>query len=375
MRKHMMVDSRGSTLQPPVPGGSAFLRACPLAIVLGMVVSTAASAEPNLLRLKLRSSVETTAAPVSLAEVLTCPACDAAVLEKLAQHPARLDAAGVQRFTLTHAQVVERLESIGLHPGEFLLEGAAACEVRIATPPPVVSPAEQGDGSKVRLASREWRQPGESRTLAAQIRAHVDRELSALGGSSELDFERAGQDALQLTSPPWEFDVRSVGREKLGLREFRVTIRRDGRAHRTVQVFARVRLVREVVVTRRPLSLGNFVKEDDLALERRVFDETTELGLTEIGRAVGQQVRKFVPAGGLVTSGALKSVDLVQRARPVTVLAGGEGVQMRLAGVALDAGSFGQTIRVRLGEGRSARQQLQAIVVGPATVRLAEGLP
>lgn len=374
MRKHM-VDSRGTTRKPSAPCGISAVRASALAIVLGLLIGTAAAAEPNLIRLKLRPSVEAMAAKVSLADVLACADCDATVIEKLAQHPARLDATGQQRFTLTHAQVVERLESIGLHPGEFLLEGAAACEVRIVAPPPVVSVAEQGDASDVRLASREWRQPGESRTLAAHIRQHVDQELSVLGGNSELDFERAGQDALQLTSPPWEFDIRAVGREKLGLREFRVTIRRDGRAHRTVQVFARVRLVRDVVVTRRPLSLGNFVKEDDLALERRVFDETTELGLTEIGRAVGQQVRKFVPAGGLVTSGALKSVDLVQRAKPVTVLAGGEGVQMRLSGVALDAGSFGQTIRVRLGEGRSARQQLQAVVVGPATVRLAEGLP
>lgn len=374
MRKHM-VNSRGKTRKPLPPFGTGFYRPSALAIVLGLLISTAAAAEPNLIRLKLRPSVEAMAATASLADVLACADCDATVIEKLAQHPARLDATGQQRFTLTHSQVVERLESIGLHPGEFLLEGAAVCEVRVVAPPPVVSVAEQGDASDVRLASREWRQPGESRTLAAHIRQHVDQELSVLGGNSELDFERAGQDALQLTSPPWEFDIRAVGREKLGLREFRVTIRRDGRAHRTVQVFARVRLVRDVVVTRRPLSLGNFVKEDDLALERRVFDETTELGLTEIGRAVGQQVRKFVPAGGLVTSGALKSVDLVQRAKPVTVLAGGEGVQMRLSGVALDAGSFGQTIRVRLGEGRSARQQLQAVVVGPATVRLAEGLP
>jgi len=80
-----------------------------------------------------------------------------------------------------------------------------------------------------------------------------------------------------------------------------------------------------------------------------------------------------VPLGELVPTDALKAGELVVRSRPVTVIGDNASVQVRLSGVALDSGGYGDTVRVRLGDGRRDRKILQGTVTGVGTVRLAEG--
>ena len=74
----------------------------------------------------------------------------------------------------------------------------------------------------------------------------------------------------------------------------------------------------------------------------------------------------------MIRPGNLKSVDLVRRSQPVTVV-GGESVSIRLNGEALDSGGYGETIRVRVGNSRSNRREVRAMITGVGTVRLVEG--
>ena len=90
---------------------------------------------------------------------------------------------------------------------------------------------------------------------------------------------------------------------------------------------------------------------------------------------IGQQVKRFVPAGELVQPDTLKAIDLVQRSRPVTVLGAGGPVEVRLSGVALDSGTYGDSVRVRLGESPRGQQLLRGVVTAVGTVRIAEGTP
>jgi flagella basal body P-ring formation protein FlgA len=140
---------------------------------------------------------------------------------------------------------------------------------------------------------------------------------------------------------------------------------------RTVSVFGRVRLMRQVVVAEKPLNIGAYIRPDAVRLAPRLFETRDELGIASPQDVVGQRVDRFIAAGEMISRADVRRVDLVQRSRPVTVVSEG-AVAVRLTGTALDSGSFGDAVRVRLGTSRSDRRVVRATVTGMATVKLAD---
>lgn len=342
-------------------------------LALGIVLVTAAPAsagEEDVVNLKLRGRAQFSGQTVLLGDVLTLDGADEALVRRIADQPVCANPGEVPPTVVTHDQVARRLGELGVNLARVLLAGAARCDIVRA---PTTPAGQQSDARSESGLLRPLAGPGTScgATLADALRRHVSAELKDLG-TAQVTFERAGQDFLQLTSPPWDFQITSRGREKLGLREFHVVIRGAGQTQRTVTVFARVRVARRVVVTLAPLNPGNFIRPDDVALETREFDQAANLGLGNLEEVIGQQVKRFVPKGELVQKDAVRVADLVVRARPVTVTNEGAGVQVRLSGTALDSGTFGDTVRVRLGDARREKQILRGIVSGLGTVRLVE---
>ncbi|RMF75568.1 MAG: flagella basal body P-ring formation protein FlgA, partial [Planctomycetota bacterium] len=103
----------------------------------------------------------------------------------------------------------------------------------------------------------------------------------------------------------------------------------------------------------------------------RIFSDDSDLGFTHAGAIVGQKVKRFVPAGEMIRTDDLEAVDLVRRSRPVTVSSDG-AIGLRVTGTALDAGKYGETIRVRLGSSRRDQRVIRGIVVGAGQVRMLE---
>lgn len=339
-----------------------------LAAVCGAAAISRAE-ETDAIYLRLRPQVIVTGDTVTLGDVLVFGEAGATLAEQVAGLPLLPADLPDRGTTVTREQVLARLKELNVNLARVLVGGALRCDVTRAAPasapaaPPAAVPSERPQTDR----------PSGARTLADLLRAHVQSELAAWGGDADVRFERAGNEFLPLTTPPWDFVITSQGRDKLGLRSFHVTVRRDGRVQRKIEVFAHVRLVRPVVVARKPLNPGNFVRPDDVLLETRVFDTGAAAGPARVEEVVGQQVKKFIAAGQMVTPETLQAVDLVRRSRPVTVVGEGGAVEVRLTGVALDSGGFGETVRVRTGDTRGARQVLRGVVTGLGTVRLAEG--
>lgn len=343
-----------------------------LAAALG-VTGAARADDGHAVHLRLRSQAVITGDTVTLGDVLVFPESAAALAEQVADEPVLPEAALADGAMVTHAQVQRRLHELGVNLARVLVGGALRCELnRVGA---VVRPDREGpaDTADFLVRPRESRAAVGERTLADLLRAHVASELAELDDEADVRFERAGNEFLQLTTPPWDFIISSPGRDKLGLRTFHVTVRRDGRVQRKAELFAQVRLVRPAVVARKPLNPGNFVRPDEVTVETRVFEAGQILGLAQPEEVVGQQVKKFVGAGQMVTPDALKAVDLVRRSRPVTVVGDSGAVEVRLTGMALDSGGYGEAVRVRTGDTRGERQVLRGIVTGLGTVRLAEG--
>lgn len=343
-----------------------------LTLIVALVVG-AAAANTDVNKLKLRPSATVFGSNVTLGDVVSFAGAADELEQAVADAVVITVAAGARQHVVTHDQVVSKLDALGVNLSRVLVSGALKCDVTIAAAP--AARTTTSDAAPLIRAEASASKSEGAATLADRLRAFVAYELKSLGGEPEIRFDRAGQEFLALTSPPWGFNISASGRDQLGLREFRVVIRRDGHVQRTVRVYAHVRLVREVVVAQRPLSIGNFIRNDDVTLETRVFEAGDVLGLATTDEVIGQQVKRYVEKGAMLDAGALKPVDLVRRSRPVTVLGSNGAVKIRLTGVALDSGGYGDTVRVRIGDTRKTRQQLRAVVAGLGTVRMMEDTP
>lgn len=343
-----------------------------LTIGLTAVATYAAdNADPIVNRLMLRAEVAVSGSTLRLADVLVLTDADPQIIGQIGDAPVTSKPGTQLTTSISHEQVVRRLDELGVNLSRVLVSGALQCRIARPSAPDGAS-ADDGEGALVH-APAKIDGSGE-KTLAEVLQAHVAKELAGLGGTPEITFERAGQEFLRLTTPPWQFSVSSTGRDKLGLREFHVVIRGDGQMQRKVEVSGAVHLVQPVVVAVRPLSIGNYVRREDVSLETRVFEQDTSLGIGDVEAVVGQQVKRFIPAGELVLAEALKPVDMVVRSRPVTVTNTGGSVQMRLSGVALDSAGYGESVRVRVGDAKRDKQVLRGVVTGVGTVRLVESV-
>ncbi len=326
--------------------------------------------EPAVSLLKLRPRAVVAGPAVTFGDVLDFTAADERLAALLAGRALR-EPAGGGAGVVTHAQVVEQLAQLGVNMARVLVSGAARCEVQLEAP--AASAGERGPAGVPQAGEAPLlRETGGDGSLAARLRSFVENECAGLGGRVEIDFERASTDLLKLTSPPWEFSVRSGDRQRLGLREFVVSLRRDGQTQRTVRLTGRVRLVRPVLVARQPLNRGSYVRPDDLALETRVFEQDGEVGVDRPQALVGCQVVQFVPAGQMVRRADVKPADMVVRSQRVRVLHKEGGVRVDLGGVALDAGTWGDTVRVRIGDTRHERRIVRGVVSDFGVVRLVE---
>ncbi len=338
-------------------------------VVVMMVGTNLVTAGVQMNVLRLRPQVQIRARTVRAIDVLEPLRADRDLRRLLDEATLAEAPDGPGPLRLGIDEVRERLIELGINPARILLRGSDACVITFAAP-------AEAQHEPVRGVSRGVadRQPAGGRaratmTLAQRLRDYVQQELAELHGEVEIEFELAGRELLELTTPPFQFQIRPLGRGRLGLRRFSVTIRRDGRRIRQVRLAARVRLVRDVLVAARPLNVGTVIEADALELAKREFVGDEPLGFQDPQRLIGQQVRRFIPAGQMLRPGDLKAADLVRRGRPVTVVQDG-AVRLRVAGIALDSGAYGALVRVQLGTNRRQRRVVRGEVVGVATVKL-----
>lgn len=329
--------------------------------------------EKSVSQLRLRPQVAVRGDAVTLADVVDFTRADPRLLSEIGDQPVMIDLRAPAVTEITHDQVVDRLEELGVNLARVLVSGSLACRVTLE---PLDPQAARPGAAPEPPPLRRQTSAGGSMTLAEVLQAQVEDELASAGGAVEVEFELAGEEFLELTTPPFDFSVRGNHGSKLGLREFSVTIRRDGRTQRTVKIAARVKLVKQVLVAARPLNIGGYVKRSSLDYATRIFTSGDELGLDHPEQVIGQRVKSFVPAGQMVRRSDFQSVDLVKRSQPVTVIgsvADSGAVSVRITGDALDSGGYGDMIRVRLGDSRATQREVRGVVSGVGLVRLTDG--
>lgn len=126
----------------------------------------------------------------------------------------------------------------------------------------------------------------------------------------------------------------------------------------------RARVSAVVAVTAMPLRAGEALQDEHITLERRDVTLIGDaIGAPEL--ALGQTSRRSLRTGEVLRSGQLNAPLLVKRGDQVLMVARHDGIEVSMAGEALDTGARGAVVRVRnAGSGQVVRMR----VAGAGTV-------
>lgn len=185
--------------------------------------------------------------------------------------------------------------------------------------------------------------PTLSKEIETAAREQLERHAAASGlGEPEFDL-------TVVSSRPPPACKTPVAVEPLDLRNparMRFVARcADGRGWRHDFV-VRARVSALVAVTTAPVGANQPLGESDVALERRDISSIADaVGIPE--QAIGQSSRRSLRAGEVLRSGQLVAPIAVKRGDAVMMVARQDGIEVSMAGEALDAGARGAVVRVK----------------------------
>ena len=126
----------------------------------------------------------------------------------------------------------------------------------------------------------------------------------------------------------------------------------------------RARVSAQVAVTAMPLRAGEALSDQHLTLERRDVTLVSD-AVGDPREVLGQTSRRSLRAGEIVRSSQLAAPLMVKRGDQVLMVARHEGIEVSMAGEALDAGARGAIVRVR---NTASGQVVRMRVAGAGTV-------
>lgn len=220
--------------------------------------------------------------------------------------------------------------------------------------------------------------PGVGATFAgvtlreALVREVTDR-LGLKAEDIEIVFDPADERVLKLAGPTFGWSLGQTRLRNLGPVTWSVTLWTESekvRSTRRVEVVARVRAWQTQVVARRGLSAGQLVRDEDVEVQRVLVEKLAEERLLSREQVLTMQASKPIAPGTVLAVRMLDPVLLVRSGQLVSVLLRQGGIEVRAVAKAVEAGAYGQTIRVR---NEQTNDVFQVTVVGPQEAKLGPG--
>ena len=135
----------------------------------------------------------------------------------------------------------------------------------------------------------------------------------------------------------------------------------------TVYVSAQIKVIQDVVVTRRALSADHVLTKDDIKLAPRDIASLRKGYLTDASALIGQQLKSPLPMGSIVEARQFKSQTLVHRGDLITLVAAVGNMEVRVRGEALANAGLGQRVKVK---NSSSEKVVEGIVDAAGVVRI-----
>ncbi|RZI45022.1 flagellar basal body P-ring formation protein FlgA [Herbaspirillum sp. HC18] len=130
------------------------------------------------------------------------------------------------------------------------------------------------------------------------------------------------------------------------------------------EFIVRAQVSARVLVAASDIPAGQILSASDMTLERRTISTTPDV-MSDKREAAGMSARRTIRAGDSVRKGLLVSPVLVKRGDTVRIVASKDGVEVTVAGVAMEGGASGAIVRVR---NASSGNVIRTRIIGDATV-------
>jgi flagella basal body P-ring formation protein FlgA len=321
---------------------------------VALIVACALSAQGGEIR--LRSQALATSSVVRLSDVAEFHAVDGDQQQQLADLPLfPAPKVGLSR-RVTAQDVRETLSLYGLSnpslhvQGECRVEGAVGSD-RTTSEGQFASHTETNSASVSLEAVSEQ--------VALVVNAYLvtkDRVPTTWKVAPLLTAEQAAE--LQTMQRPEASggQVPWVGRQVFTVHD------RDNAVAKPVTFKADVERVAKAVVATRQLSPGEVIGPSDVELSEVNPSLLNVAVIQDVNDALGQEVKRSVPAGQLVQSSNLRRPVLVKKGELITVYSLAAGVQVKARAKALADGSLGEVIVL---QGSETKRQFQARVTAP----------
>ncbi len=145
------------------------------------------------------------------------------------------------------------------------------------------------------------------------------------------------------------------------------SVRCNGSRPWSLYVTARIKNYGPVLVAARAVPGGAALGAADMRVEKRDLSALNDTPLTDLKQAAGKLTLHALAPGDIVGFRNLKAAQLVRRGEKVTILASGNGLEVRVNGEALADGVEGQAISVR---NSLTSKVIQAVITAPGVVQV-----
>lgn len=121
------------------------------------------------------------------------------------------------------------------------------------------------------------------------------------------------------------------------------------------------------MVTTHPLKRGDIVTENDITFVEKPFEKLPNNPVVSLDQLQHMELVRPLNAGTMLSTGMFREKMLIERGQEVVIVAESPGIQVRMAGVALESGKSGQLISVR---NNNSGREIEGKVLDGGTVQV-----
>ncbi|HZL34296.1 MAG TPA: flagellar basal body P-ring formation chaperone FlgA [Tepidisphaeraceae bacterium] len=209
------------------------------------------------------------------------------------------------------------------------------------------------------------------RTLLDLLLADAALRLALPVEQLQITFNPADEKLLNLAEPQFKFNLEARYVRNLGDVSWDVLIVTEG-GTKKVTVNAMARAWQKQVVVSRAMAYRQVIRNDDVIEHRVLADRLPDDPLLAVEQVVGQEAARELKPGTVITARMVSPVPLVKTGQFIAVTLTSGNVRIKTVGRAMEAGSFGQTVRVR---NDATHEVYEVVLTGPQEGTMNGGAP
>ena len=207
--------------------------------------------------------------------------------------------------------------------------------------------------------------------IAALTEQKIEEKLADVGETRrhELRLQRA-TNTMRLRAGEITAEVEFPRGIPYG-REFpaQVSVYVDGVLQRKTSIYYRVTVYDRVLVAMTDIRQEAEITAANARIEERAVDTVPAVTLTDFVKVAGRVAGRYIRKDTVITPQMLAMPMVMRAGSPVTLVLDANGIAIRAAGVAMEAGRIGYTIRVR---NETSGKILRGKVIDAETVQIAQ---